>query len=380
MDFSELTAFLDKQTEKRIPGVDCVVYQNGKQLYRHSSGYADIESKRKVSENDLFFLYSCSKPIVCTAALRLYEKNKFSMDMPLYDFIPEFRNMHIAQKDKDGNEYYVKAKNPILIKHLFSMTAGLSYNIGADSIVDEKKKTNGKCPTLDTVRRIAEIPLHYEPGTSWEYSFGHDVLGGLIEAVSGMKLRDYIKQNIFEPLSMNDSTFHISESMLPRMYSQYSWNEERQEPQKIDLVNCYELGYEYDSGGAGIISSVNDYIKFADMMSNKGLAANGERIISEKTVDLMRTPVTEKEITEYCRWPGLEGYKYGYGVRVMCNPERGNSYSPKGEFGWCGWAGCYTVFDPENRLSLFYSQQIIPSNESYTQPMLRNLLYRAMSK
>lgn len=207
--FERTKMFCDSFLEMGVPGFDLAVYKGGDCILRYMNGYSDIENKIKMQGNERCNIYSCSKVITCVAALQLWEKGLFSLEDKLSDYMPEFEEMMV--KAESGIK---KAENPILLKHLFEMTAGFSYNTASPQILRCKEETNGKCSTRETMKYLAKEPLLFEPGDRWEYSLCHDVLAALVEAVSGEKFEDYVKKNIFDVLGMKNSTFMLPEIEL----------------------------------------------------------------------------------------------------------------------------------------------------------------------
>lgn len=204
------------------------------------------------------------------------------------------------------------------------------------------------------------------------FPVGH---GALAEVASGQSFGDYLKTHIFDPLGMDATGFALTDAVRSRMMTQYRRDPDTGTVSAMPAENPYILSPKYESGGAGLISTVDDYVKFAAALTNGGQAADGTRILSSAAVNLMRTNRLDEVRLKDFNWPQLAGYGYGLGVRTLIAPTRGGSLSPVGEFGWDGAAGCYVLTDPENRLTLFYAQQMLPSMCEYTHPRLRNLLY-----
>ncbi len=379
MNFKELEAFLDSIVQWRIPGADCAIYYKNRPVFRYSAGYADIKSKKPISADNLYNLYSASKVITCAAALQLFENGKFLMTDPLWEYLPEFREMYIKKVLDNGNVELVKAQNSITVRDLFTMTAGLTYELNTPSIKAARENAPNQSPaTREIIKAIAEDPLMFEPGTHWNYSLCHDVLGGLIEVVSGKKFSQYLKENIFDPLYMKDTGFYLSDERTARMARQYSFNDETNTAVEVSLKNVYVLGSNYESGGAGLISSVDDYIRFAAALCNKGKALNGEQILSRRTIELMKTNHLDETCMKDFNWIQLRGYGYGLGVRTMVNSAVGGSLSPVGEFGWPGAAGSYSLIDQTNELAVFYAQHLLNNQEPYVHPRLRNVIYKCL--
>ena len=390
MNFDLMKDFMDRLTSWRIPGNCISVCIDNKEVFSYQSGFESVENRTKMDNSKLFNIYSCSKIATVTAALQLLEKGYFLLDDPLYDFIPEYKEMFI--KDNYGN--ITKAKCPITLRHLFTMTSGLTYNLNTSAFDKAAKLTNGKMNTVTVAKCIADDPLSFEPGTTWQYSLSHDILAAVTEVVSGKRFRDYVKENIFLPLDMTDSYYHSS-AVLDRVAEQYRYiNSDEIDAVKLQSaakndsegtlenvgkeVRDFVFGDEYDSGGAGITTSVSDYSKFLSALANDGVGATGARILSARTIELLRTNQLTQKQAETFNWSQLRGYGYGLGVRTMTNLASGASCGNIGEFGWGGAAGATALIDPKLRLSMFYAHHMLNPQEEYYQPRLRNVLYACL--
>ena len=260
------------------------------------------------------------------------------------------------------------------------MSAGLNYDLNTPFVRKVKEETGGRCPTREVARAIAQNPLSFEPGTHWQYSLCHDVLAALVEVVSGMRFSDYVKKNIFDPLGMTRSVYHMTPGSEDQFAVQYRYSDERHVAEPIELSASYVLGPDYDSGGAGVISCVEDFARFTDAMACGGIGETGEQIISQSAIDLMRAnQLNETAMKDFC-WSQMAGYGYGLGVRTMIDRARGGALSPVGEFGWGGAAGSYVMIDPSNHLSVFYAQHMLNNKEPYVHPRLRNLTYSCLGR
>lgn len=367
MQFQKLSDLLDSFLEIGIPGVDCVVYQDHEEAFRHRAGYSDLEQKLPITGKETYFLFSCSKVVTCAAALTLLERGKFLLTDPLAAYIPEFSEMVLTNGEK--------AKTEIKIRDLFTMSAGFTYDIASPSITQVIREKDGRATTLDVVRAIAKEPLSFEPGTHWQYSLCHDVLAGLVEVVSGKRFGEYVTETIFEPLGMTKTSFGVSDKNQEQLAPLYRFNDETNRPELQKSECIYTLTPEYDCGGAGMVSCTDDYILFADALANGGVGKNGSRILSPATVDLMRTNCLEGAALTDLNWIQHTGYGYGLGVRTMIDRAKGGAIGPVGEFGWGGAAGSYVLIDPNSRTALFYCQHMLNNKEPYTHPRLRNVLY-----
>ena len=392
MDFTPLKNFLDDMARHHTPGNAIAVYLKGNLVYQYCSGYSDYENNVPLQADELYNIYSCSKVTTVTAALQLVEQGKCKLDDPLYDYIPEYRDMQILQAD--GN--LVKAKNTITLRHLFTMSAGLTYQQTTAGFQKVRELTGGRMNTLDVVRAIAADPIVFEPGTHWGYSLCHDVLAGVVEVISGLKFRDYVKKAIFEPLDMQETCYHHTLATLARTAQQYrfvaddnqttdiialqkSGNAKHGVYQRIAKENPFVYGEEYDSGGAGIITSVNDYAKLTAALGNQGIGITEERILKPETIALMKTNVlNETMLQDLHTWPQLAGCGYGLGVRTHMDPVASGLCCNIGEFGWGGAAGATVIADTTIGLGVFYAQHILNPREEYYQPRLRDTVYRCL--
>ena len=391
MDFTDLKDFMDRLTAWRIPGNSISLCMDGKEIFSYSSGYADMENKIPMSPDKLVNIYSCSKVATVVGALQLYEKGYFLLDDPIYEFIPEYK--YVTVKEENGE--IRKAKRPITMRNLFTMTSGLTYNSRTPGFDKAREITQGRMDTLTVAKCMASDPLVFDPGDRWLYSLSHDVLAAIVEVISGKKFRDYMKENIFDPLGMNE-TFYHNEGVRDKMAEQYNFRvSDETDIVKLQMsVHEADGGYhenvgkgvglvygsEYDSGGAGITTSINDYSKFCAALARFGLGANGERILSKGTVELLRTNQLSPERLKEYRWGQVMGYGYGLGVRTMNDKALSGSNGSYGEFGWGGAAGATVLADPETGLSYFYAHHMHNPQEPYYQPRLRNVVYNCLTR
>ena len=384
MNFEYMKNFMDSLTEWIVPGNSVVIYKDGKKVFEYSSGYSDLEKKIKKTGEEQLYIYSCSKVATVTAALQLYEQGKFLLSNPLYEYLPEFKKMYV----KDGDRIKA-AENPITIRDLFTMTAGLSYATNTPAFEKARKLTDGKMDTRTVIKCIAEEPLLFEPGARWNYSLCHDVLAVLAEVVSGMRFSEYMKKHIFEPLDMNNSYYHapndviISPQYIYEIQDTKNIVELQQKEHTIGVVkraygNELVFGENYDSGGAGIITTVDDYAKFAAALANSGTGLNNNRILSSATVKLMKTNQLNEAQRKTMNWRRLRGYGYGLGVRTLIDKAESGSNSSIGEIGWGGAAGATIIADTEEKVALFYAHHMLNPQEEYYQPRLRNVLYSCL--
>jgi len=387
MNFQPMRDLMDRLTAWRIPGNAAKVWLDGKEVFSYQSGFADLDTKEPMTTDHMLNLYSCSKVATVTAALQLYEKGWFLLDDPLYEFIPEFRDMQV--KTPGGIE---KAKNPIALRHLFTMSSGLNYNCGVPAFEKARALTDGKMDTLTAIQCLAEEPLDFEPGSHWQYSLSHDVLAAVVEVISGKKFRDYMKENIFDPLDME--AYYHNAPVQHRMAQLYRYDNSpetdvvalqsgavRQTDGCVVLTkkrNHLVFGSQYDSGGAGITTTVSEYAKFCAALANQGMGHNGNRILSPGTVALMKENQLGDALLKEFNWPQYRGYGYGLGVRTLLSKAASGSIGPLGEFGWAGAAGGAVFIDTDHNLAMFYAHHMLNPQEEYYLPRVRNVLYTCL--
>ncbi len=376
--FEPLTAFLDNEAENFcIPARSMLIMKDGKEIYRHYAGYADTARTRSVTGDDLYWIYSATKVSTCTGALRLIEEGKLGLDDPVSKYLPKFANLTVKQEDGS----VTPAKNVMTVRHLMSMQGGLDYDMhrgDIDAVIKEKGEDAG---TVDIVNTFPEAPLIFEPGTHFQYSLCHDVLAAVIEVASGMRYSDYLKKVIFDPLGMKDTTFHPTEEQLSRVSARYQYSEESHVSEPVD-PNRFQSGIpeKYESGGGGILSSLNDYILLGAALANKGTGLNGYQLLKPETVELFRTPqLGEDSLADYHRdFLQCAGYSYGLGVRVFTDDR--NAIAPVGHFGWDGAAGFYLMIDPDTNVSYVYAQHVMSSTVTFhhIHRQIRDLAYFCM--
>ena len=375
MNFTELTNYLSKIDTNLIPDCEIAVYKNHECLYKNSFSRPDYPKEE--AKKDLYYLFSASKVITCTAALRLVEENKIGIDDPVSKYLPEFAELYVLKGDKN-----VPAKNTLLIRHLFSMQGGFTYDLGYEGIRRVRQESNNKASTREIVAAIAKMPLAFEPGEDYRYSLCHDILAAVVEVASGKKFSEYLNEIIFAPLGMKDFTFYPTDDVMSRFKQQYSVDPKTFTALPVE-PNCpYRLSENYESGGAGMIGSLNDYAKFADALAS-GESKVGYRLLKPETVTLMKSnQLCEIGLNNFRTNNHNKGYGYGMGVRTLMDQKIGNTLSPIGEFGWDGAAGAYCLIDTDNKLSIFYAQHVNGCSYVYSHvhKAIRNLVYKALEK
>ncbi len=341
--FTNAIEFLEQLRSMGAPGYDCLAYLDGKEVFRHMNGYRDIESKTELRGNEMYNIYSCSKPITCAAMLQLYERGLFELDDELSKYIPEYKEMTV--RTEDG---IVKAERPIKILNLFTMTAGLSYDLHSPGLERARAETDGRCPTVETIKYLASDPLHFQPGEKYAYSLCHDVIAALVEIISGERFEDYVRKNIFDVLGMENTSFDREKFDDSLFASQYRYDNEKKCPVNVGKkIQGYKLGTEYESGGAGAVSTVEDYMKFLEGMRTC-------KILKPETIELMNSPhLTPRQQPSYSGAQDI--MTYGLGVRTSKDKTKLT------EFGWGGAAASFLSIDRGNGLCVFMGMHLLNS-------------------
>lgn len=358
-------------------------------LFEKYHGFSDTEGQKPVSPDDLYDLYSLTKPVTAAAVMQLYEKGLVDLEDKLSDYLPEFARCRLIKdfpysaKTSHWPPYDVKTKAPsraILIRHLLTMTAGMTYEQNHPEIQKCLKEGKGHASTLELIRAMARMPLVFEPGEDWEYSLAYDVLAGVIEKASGQSFSAYLKNHIFNPLGMKDSYILVPEAQRPRLSALYECDAETGLVKAVPCRNSHRLSPEYESGGAGLTSTVRDYARFADALACSGEGASGERILKQESVAEIGRDWLNQRQRETFAFREDPAYSYGFGVRCLIDPSR--ALSPPGEFGWAGAAGAYTLMDRKNQLSITYAHHILnPFRFQRTaHPEIRDEVCRALRR
>ncbi len=328
--------------EAGVPYLDVICYQEHKELFRYISG-------EKATGKEQLYMYSCGKPITVVAALRLVEQGKLSLEDKVCKHLPEIKNAFIL--NEKGVKEYVGEQ--MTIRHLFTMTAGFTYDLWTQPILQLVQDSNGTAELRDFIAKFVETPLSFMPGERFQYSLCHDVLAAVVEVVTMKKFSQYVKESIFEPLSMQNSRFDNGEREMPDMYMAYA----KDEVSKIDEGKILIPTPTYESGGAGLVSTVEDYIRFADALACSGIAESGYCVLLEETLQELSSEQL-KEISVDNDFTCVQGDDYGYGLGVRVRQKATDWGLDKGEFGWDGAAGSYVMIDPKKKVSVFIGMHL----------------------
>lgn len=371
-DENKLTEYLDSLIDKGIPSVDCIVYKDHKQIYRHMNGTVDRDKKINVRPDQRYLMFSMTKVQTMTAVMQLVEQGKLLLDDEVGKYLPAYNKLMV-----DDEEGLRELNEPMRIWHLLSMQSGLDYNAERPGILRVLKEKGQSATTRDIVDSFIESPLEFVPGTHFHYSFSHDVVAAIIEVVSGMSFGEYLKNNIWEPLNMKDTFFAKPDnSGMERLAQQYTSNDDGIVP--MEQTCNYQFTINYESGGAGLISCTEDYAKLGDALACGGESAEGIRILKPETIELIKKNLLcDAGMEEIATNMGRKGYGYGCGMQVFMYPELVGSTAPTGIFGWDGAAGSSIQMDTVSRTSLVYTQHVRNCGMAYEfiHPTLRELVF-----
>ncbi len=364
-----------------IPGAVILIARDGKLVHARNFGWQDRERKIAMNDDAIFRIYSMTKPIVSVATMMLVEEGKLGLHEPVSKFIAEFKDMKVGIESADASGKYslnlVDAKRQITVQDLLRHTSGFTYSLlGAPTLIKkaytEANIFSQKWVLADWCRALAKLPLVNEPGTTWEYGHSTDVLGRVVEVVSGQPLDAFLDQRILRPLRMNDTGFHVPRAKHERIAQPIPDKYTGKTPELLDLREPATLF----AGGHGLVSTAADYLRFAQMLQEGG-ALEGERLLGPRTVRNMRSNHINDRISRgntYLPGPGY-GFGLGFGVRL----ETGQSEWPGtvGDFYWGGYAGTAFWIDPVERLTVVYMSQE-PLRRGHYRTLLRSLVYQAI--
>ena len=340
MNGKRVRAYIRDLIEKKdIPYLDFSLSVEDKQIFRFYDG-----KKGATGKEDLF-LWSCTKPLTVVGVMKLVEKGKLGLDDEVEKYIPEFGHTFLPNGERTTKK--------MTVRHLLTMSGGLSYNLDTPPVRALREKSGDKASTREIVAKFAETPLLFEPGERFEYSLCHDVLAAVVESVSGKRFAEYMDEEIFKPLGMENTRFHGNESNLAAAYSV-----EKGKIQPIERKNWLVVGENYDSGGAGVMSCVDDYAKFARALACGGVAENGHRLIREESLLQIRKPHFKSAGVEN-GFTCAQGDDYGYGLGVRTRIRATEWGLPVGEFGWDGAAGSYLMIDPTRKISIVMGMHLL---------------------
>lgn len=385
-----LETCMERAVERNeVAGCSLMVLKNFEEKVYLETGYADLEKGRKITRESVFRMYSMSKPVTAAAVMRLVEDGY----LDLYDFVGSYFDSFREQEYEgpDGTLQRVPEDRAMRIRDLLNMTSGLTYpepntkaGTGTGKLMDSgirRLGTQNQMSTQEFCGRVGRCPLLFIPGSSWNYSVSADILGGVIEKITGMTFGDYLRESIFDPCEMEDTGFFVPQEKRDRLVTAYE-NADRKEgvallPYLGNHLCIRNDGGEnaFESGGAGLFSTIDDYRKFTQMLLNNGTALNGKRILRPGTVRYMTEGrLLEHQQRSFSQWIGLEGHTYGCLNRVLAEPEQAGLIGRRGEYGWDGWLGTYYLNDPQEKETIILMLNKRDYGQNRLTRQLRNII------
>lgn len=369
-----------------IVGSSICIIKDEKEIYRNNFGMSNRETNMPMKSDNIFRLFSMTKPVTAVAAMILFERGELDLFSPVSMYLEGFKNQKVVTENG-----FEDVKNDVTIKDLLNMTSGVVYpdlsfeagRIMADLYSEVETNLNHGKPTntIDFANLIGKQPLEFQPGQRWRYSASADVLGAVIEVISGKKFSVFLEDEIFAPLLMVDTGFYVPDDKKVRFAEFYDYIPEKG---RLEVCTTNHLGLNnfltppaFESGGAGLVSTIDDYKNFALMLLNHG-TYNGVRILGRKTVDyLTKNQLTKDQAISY-DWDSIVGYGYGNLMRVLNDQGKAASNGSLGEYGWDGWTGTYFFIDPVENLVLLYMIQKCGGGNPHLIRAIRSIVYSTL--
>ena len=385
---ANLTPHLQKYVDTgKLPGFSCLVSRRGEEAYFHAYGRRDVERELDVSRDTIFRIYSMSKPITSVALMMLYERGFFQLDDSVSKYIPGWADLSVYESGSGDRMKTASCKTPMTIKHLLTHTSGLTYGFMNSDPVDAlyRAKGIGSKGTLNSMMEdLATVPLLFEPGSRWNYSVSTDVCGALVEYFSQQDLDVFVRENITEPLSMDKTGYQVPNTHSDSFAACYQFRKDGGYVLSDDPVSSSYLSRPtFFSGGGGMVATIDDYQRFAQMLLNKG-ELEGARVLGRKTVEYMSTNHMPGNVDlaamgqpVFSETP-YEGIGFGLGFSVVVNPAAANVLDSAGEFAWGGAASTYFWVDPMEDLTVIFMTQLLPSSTYPIRRELKTLIYQAI--
>ena len=369
----------------KIPGAVLLIQQHGKPVYHEFFGVRDVATKEPMTDDTIFRLFSMTKPITSVVAMQLIDEGKMSLDDPVSKYISSFANVKLGveKKGDDGKPTLdlVAPKRPPTIRDLMTQTSGIAYGFYGNSLVRKAYVAadiyGGDPDNAEFAERIAKLPLEVEPGALWDYGHSTDILGRVMEVVSGKSLLAVEKEKLLDPLGMKDTVFYVTDPAKKHLIAKPVPNDS---DFRVGFVGYADVPMKWESGGGGMVSTMADFARFAQMILDGG-KFGGKQYLGDKAFKAMTTDHVGPGSgvgRDYLYFPG-DGFGFGLGFGVRTNP--GNAKPPPpgdlGELKWDGASGCYFVIDPKQDMFFVLLEQT-PSERQKIQPMVKKLIYEAM--
>jgi len=399
--------------EGKLPHISILIKQNNKEIFRHTYGYSDLKSKNEITKDSIFRIYSMTKPVTGVAIMQLVEKGKLRLNDRVSTYIPAFKDTMVL--DLTYQDYVVKPKREVTIRDLLTHTSGLTYSWAGEGPVHQIYRKNNIRPyyfgsidseitkfpgsTCDFATAAAKAPLVHNPGEQWSYGINMDILGCIVEVVSGLTFDQYLRLNIFNKLGLNSMGFNVQPEDLDNFTTLYTSGLFRRDGEIVGAakINPSELMFARNlraidafnaspyltkpnlfDGGSGLVSNIDDYSKFAEMLLNGGIL-NGKRILSTASIELMSRNHLKDELLSKGSTFGINGVGFGLTLGVIMDAGQAGTFSSDGEYYWGGAASTVFWVDKKNNLTATMMTQYMPSDKYPIREELKTLLYSKLS-
>ncbi len=386
LGLDRVSEYLSEQVAQgKIPGAVLLIEQHGKPIYHEFFGVRDVATQLSMSDDTIFRLFSMTKPITSVVAMMLIEEGKFKLDDPVAKYIPSFANVKVGveKKAEDGTATLelVPPNHPVTIFDLMRQTSGITYGFYGNSLVRKAYAAAniyaGDFDNAEFAERIARLPLQNQPGTLWQYGHSTDILGRIMEIVTGKSLLGIEREKLLDPLGMNETRFYVADPEKKKLIARPMPNDS---DFRVGFESKPEIPMKWESGGGGMVSTMSDFARFAQMILNGG-TLDGRQYLSSKSFELMTTDHVGPGSgvgRDFFYFPG-DGFGFGLGFAVRTDP--GNAKPPPagslGELKWDGASGCYFVVDRKQDMFFVLLEQS-PSERQRIQPAVKRLIYEAM--
>lgn len=381
----DLDLLLESFLKRGIPGCSLKVVQRGSTLYEGHIGYSDVNAQTPLSKDSVYRLASMSKIPLYTVMMMLFEQGKFLLSDPVGNYLPAWKESRKYKKTSNGNTIVVPTNRPLIIADTLSMKCELPYcnfDTPTDDITLKGMQecmrplwAKGHFTLKEQLDAVSKAPLACEPGTHWMYGFSSEIAAGLVEAICDKPVNDVLKEMLFEPLEMKDTGAIFFGDIEERMVSLYAKDGEGKLVPGPDFFDKKHLpGEEHEQGWARLFSTTDDFSNLMQMLANGG-EFKGRKIMGRKTIDLLRTNTLSPEALKDIQDTYNGGYGYGYGFRTLLDKAAGHNNGSIGAFGWTGGFGSWCEADPSEGLSIVYMHNLIPNDEQYVHPRVRNASY-----
>lgn len=378
----------------KIAGCITLVARRGKVCYLEALGQADRERNKTMREDTLVRIYSMTKPVTSVAIMMLFEQGRLALTDPVHRFIPAFKKLRVYETGSYPAFKSSRPARPMTIKDLLTHTSGLTYDFMRATNVDYcyrkmKIATWAESDTTETlIDKLVQVPLEFSPGERWNYSVSTDVLGRVVEVVSGMRLRNYFDQFILSPLGMTETGFEIAKDKTPRFAACYQFNPGSEPSLQDDPLNSAYAKRTFDSGGGGLISTASDYYKFCRMLLNGGITdtKNGHRILGPRTIEYMTQNHLpgHVDMAEFASGKFSEekyaGIGFGLGFAVKVDPVKNSNLGSKGEYYWSGAASTLFWIDPQEEMIVIFLTQLMGNTDYDFRGELQSIIYSSIEE